>query len=121
MTKVTEFLAQASYYIDDCSAAIIEQLTDKQFDILVAATDEHCGNCDEERSEPGIDSNLVRTHETLNDFEASRTDYWTERGTKKDINIGVPAVKYEQVQMFKGQTRQNFIVVDLGEYRVVVK
>ena len=32
-----------------------------------------------------------------------------------------PAIKFEDVQMIKGQPRHTFIVVDLGDYRVIVK
>lgn len=121
MTVVTEFLTQASHHIDEASRGIVEQLTDEQFAILVAATDEYCGACNKGTSEPGIDSTLVRTNETLIDFDASRAQHWVERGSREDIDVGAPAIKYERVQMLKGQPRHNFILVDLGEYRVVVK
>lgn len=118
MTIVTDFLAQAAHYIDEGSRSIVEGLTEDQFAILVAATDEYCGGSD---SEPGIDSTLVRTHETIADFDASRAQHWNERGSREVLEIGVEAVKFERVQMLKGQPRHDFIVVDLGEYRVVVK
>jgi hypothetical protein len=118
MTKVTDFLAQAAHYIDEGSRSIVECLTDDQFAILVAATDEYCGGSD---SEPGIDSTLVRTRGTIADFDNSRAQHWNERGSREVLAIGAEAVKFERVQMLKGQPRQDFIVVDLGDYRVVVK
>jgi hypothetical protein len=118
MATVTEFLAQADHYIDEESRSILEVLTDDQFAAVVAATDEYCGGSD---SEPGIDSTLVRTHETIGDFDASRAQHWNERGIRKVLEIGVDAVKFERVQMIKGQPRHDFIVVDFGEYRVVIK
>ena len=118
MTTVTDFLTQAAHYIDEGSRSIVEVLTDDQFAILVAATDEYC---DGRNSEPGIDSTLVRTHETIADFDASRAQHWNERGSREVLEIGAEAVKFERVQMLKGQPRVSFIVVDLGEYRVVVK
>lgn len=121
MSKVSEFLAQASHYIDEGSAAVVEQLTDEQFAIIVAATDEISSASEKGASEPGIDSTLVRTNETLIDFDTSRAEYWAERGSRQDIDLGAPAVRYEHVQMLKGQPRHHFIVIDLGEYRVVVK
>ena len=117
MTKISAYLDQAAHYIDEGSRAIVEGLSENQFDIIVAATDEYCGGTD---SEPGIDSTLVRTNETVADFDASRANHWSERGSREDINIGAPAVKFEKVRLFKGQSRRTFIVVDLGEYRVVV-
>ncbi|MBK9496692.1 MAG: hypothetical protein IPO08_19760 [Xanthomonadales bacterium] len=117
MTAVSDFLTQAANYIDDGSRAIVEGLTDDQFAILVAATDEWSGG----GTEPGIDSTLVRTHETFADFDASRASHWSQRGCREELVVGAPAVKFEDVQMFKGQSRHTFIVVDLGDYRVVVK
>ena len=118
MTTVTDFLTQAAHYIDEGSRSIVEVLTDDQFAILVAATDEYCGGSE---SEPGIDSTLVRTHATIADFDASRAQHWNERGSREVLEIGAEAVKFERVQMLKGQLRHDFVVVDLGEYRVVVK
>lgn len=118
MTIATDYLAQAAHYIDEGSRSIVEALTDDQFALLVAATDEYCGGSD---NEPGIDSTLVRTHETIADFDASRAKHWNERGSREALEIGVDAVKFERVQMLKGQPRHDFIVVDLGDYRVVVK
>jgi hypothetical protein len=117
MTVVTKFLEQAAHYIDKNSAAIVEKLTDEQFAFLVSATEDLTDG----GNEPGIDSSLVRTHETLIDFDTSRSENWAERGARKDINVGVAAVKYEKVQVLKGQPRCDFIVVDLGDYRIVVK
>lgn len=118
MTIVTEYLNQNARYIDEGSRSIVELLTDDQFTVLVAATDEYCGGSD---CEPGIDSTLVRTNETIADFDASRAEFWNERGSREELAIGVNAVKFERVQMFKGQPRQDFVVVDMGEYRIVVK
>lgn len=117
MNSVTEFLAQAAHYIDAGSRSIVEGLSEDQFAVLVAATDESSGGGEE----PGIDSTLVRTHETFADFDASRVNHWSQRGYREELDLAAPAIKYESVQMFKGQPRHSFIVVDFGEYRVVVK
>lgn len=117
MTVVSEFLIEAAHYIDEGSRSIVECLTDDQFSVLVAATNEWSGG----GTEPGIDSTLVRTHETFADFDDSRSNYWSQRGYREELNLAAPAIKFEDVQMFKGQPRHTFIVVDLGEYRVVVK
>lgn len=117
MTAVADYLVEAAHYIDEGSRSIVEILTDDQFAILVAATDEYSGG----GTEPGIDSTLVRTHETIADFDASRAAHWSQRGCREELRLDAPAVKFEDVQMVKGQPRHTFIVVDLGDYRVVVK
>lgn len=117
MTLVSEFLIEAAHYIDEGSRSIVEALTDEQFAILVAATDEYSGG----GTEPGIDSTLVRTAETFADFDASRAAHWSQRGTREELALDAPAIRFEDAQMFKGQLRHSFIVVDLGDYRVVVK
>lgn len=117
MTRIAAYLEQAAHYIDEGSRAIVESLTEGQFDILVAATEEASGG----GTEPGIDSTLVRTRETIADFDASRLGHWSERGDREEIDLGAPAVKYERVQMNKGQPRVSFVVVDLGDYRVAVQ
>lgn len=53
--------------------------------------------------------------------EASRAEHWSQRGYREEVELAVPAVKFEDVQMFKGQPRRSFLVVDLGDYRVVVQ
>jgi hypothetical protein len=117
MTAVTEYLTEAAHYIDEVSRGIVEALTDEQFAILVAATDELNSGCDQ----PGIDNGLVKTHETFVDFDASRANHWTQRGYREELSLAAPAVKFEDVQMLKGQPRLSFIVLDMGDYRVVLK
>jgi len=117
MRTVAEYLKEAAHYIDEGSRSIVEQLTEDQFNILVAATDALNDGCDQ----PGIDNGLVRTYETIADFDQSRAEHWAQRGYREELDIAAPAIKFENVQMIKGQPRQSFIVVDLGEYRVVVK
>jgi len=116
MTKVAEYLTEAAHYIDEGSRSIVESLTDAQFAIIVAATDALNEGC----NEPGIDNGLVRTYETIPDFDDSRSK-WNERGSRKELAIEAPAVKFDRVQMIKGQPRTDFVVVDLGDFRVVVK
>lgn len=117
MANVQTYLADAAHYIDDASRAIVESLTDDQFAVLVAATDELNSGCDQ----PGIDNGLVRTHETIADFDASRANHWRERGHREALDLAAPGVKFEDVQMVKGQPRRSFAVVDFGEFRIVLK
>lgn len=116
MTQVSEYLADAGHYIDDGSRAVVEQLTDEQFAALAQASEYFCGE------EPGIDSTLVRTHETLADFDDSRANNWSERGDRDEVAFGEYAGRaYERAQLTKGQARRNFVVIDFGGIRVVVE
>lgn len=117
MTTVAEYLAENARYLNESARAIIEGITDAQLELLMAATDELNSGC----REPGIDNDLVRTHETFSDFDDSRAKHWNERGFREEVELAAPAVKFEDVQMLKGKPRVSFIVVDLGDFRVVLK
>ena len=117
MTIVSAYIAENTNYLDEGSRSILESLNDEQFAVLVAASDAQSDGC----QEPGIDNGLVRTHETLEDFDKSRAAHWSQRGRREKCDINAPAIRFEDVQMFKGQPRHTFVVVDLGEFRVVVK
>lgn len=113
MTR-TDFLAENQTYLNESSLHVLEAVTDAQFDALVAAT-EATNNL-----EPGLDNSLVRTHETIEDFENSRQSHWTEcRAAHRCEFAGYPAIHYRGVQMFRGQPRiHDLIVVDFGDFRV---
>lgn len=115
MTIVTEYLTENADYIDAASHSIIGALTEEQFEMIIEATEEMGGD------EPGIDNTLTHTNETLADFDISRMENWNERGLREELDIGEGALKFEQVQQEKCQARCDFIVVDLGEYRLVLK
>ena len=117
MDIITNYLAENAPYLDEASRSIIETVTADQFAVLVAASDAQSNGCEN----PGIDNALVRSHETLEDFDHSRANHWRERGYRDELNIGVQALRFEDVQMIKGQPRVTFVVVDFGDFRVVVK
>lgn len=120
MNKVTDYLTKNDEYLDENSAIVIEKLTDEQFNVLIAANDAFNGVYPRGSSSPGIDCNLVRTAETLADFDDARTNHWQECALRKEINIGVPAIKYERVQTHKGCQRHNILIVDFGDFRVTL-
>ena len=120
MNKVTDYLTENDEYLDENSAIVIEKLTDEQFNVLIAANDAFRGVYPKGNSNPGIDCNLVRTTETLAEFDDARTNHWQECALREEVNIGVPAIKYERVQTHKGCQRHNILVVDFGDFRVTL-
>lgn len=111
MTRI-EYIEENKSYMNEKSASVLEVLTEEQFQMLVAAT-EKMGN-----SDVGIDNEITRTQETLEDWEDSRKKHWTECGK---VTITTGAIFYEGVQMFKGQRRISQIaVLDMGEFRLTL-
>lgn len=99
MTR-NEYLTKNRSYLGK-SAEVIEMLTDEQFSALIDIT-RKMGNAD-----PGIDNDLVKTHETINDFNASREGYWNLKGDRAELFAGnFDAVIYRDFQMRKGQPRR---------------
>lgn len=116
MSKVADYITENARYLRE-AVAVIEGLTDGQLNALIQANEDLNGGI-----EPGIDSELVSTTETLDDFDASRINHWNERGNRVEcVFEGLNAVKFERVQMNKGHPREDFTVVDMGDRRVVVK
>lgn len=118
MAQVTDYLKDSADYIDDSSLAVIEGLTDQQFAALVKATDELSPGS----SDPGIDNSVVRTAETLEDFYNAQKQHWAECGAREVLDVnGFSAVKFERVQMRKGQPRRDFLVIDFGDFRAALQ
>lgn len=116
MTKVQSHLQENADYMTEASAAALSVLTDEQFKALTAALEDMCGSdC------LGVDCGIVKTHETFEDFENSRTQFWSEQGTREDGEFyGVATVIYHRVQMAKGKPRQTFAVADCGDFRILL-
>lgn len=115
MTR-SDFILENQDYLDEDSLSVLEIVTDEQFAALVAATEATSS------ADPGVDNDLVRTYESIEDFESSRQKHWTECKTAKQCEFaGFSAMHYEGVQMFKGQARiDNLIVVDFGDFRITL-
>tara|TARA_R110000751_G_scaffold301726_1_gene415014 strand:- start:376 stop:666 length:291 start_codon:yes stop_codon:yes gene_type:complete len=88
---------------------IFELITDvTQSSIFVEFCDLEDDECD-----------LIKTHETIDDWIASRAN-WAERGEADvDVHNGTPYAYFEGVQVAKGQQRKDICVIDCGDYRLV--
>lgn len=105
MTK-TEYLTDNRSYLGGDQVSLIETLTDAQFAALQSLT-ARMGNAD-----PGIDNTIVKSHETLADFDASRLAHWRERGQREETAAaGFTAVIYSDFQMIKSQPRRSTMAV----------
>jgi len=70
---------------------------------------------------PGIDCGIAKTHETINDFDAARSTYWSEPGTREEHMFdGRRAVIYRRLQLRRGTSRIDQAVVDCGSCRAAL-
>ena len=115
MTR-NEYIQENKSYLGEDQVGIIEQLTDDQFLAIVNFT-KLMGNTD-----PGLDNTLVKTHETIADFEEARKNNWREcRKYTASTVKNFPAMLYENVQMVKNAPRKSQLaVIDLGDFRIAV-
>ena len=88
---------------------IFELITDvTQSSIFVEFCDLEDDECD-----------LIKTHETIQDWIASRAN-WADRGEADvDVHNGTPYAYFEGLQVSKGQQRKDIFVIDCGDYRLV--
>ena len=110
----TEIIGGDVDYMDAASLAALEVLDDAAWPVLVEAG-QMAGAGD-----VGIDNEIALTHETLAEFDDSR-NAWSERGARREIEVGgVAGREYKDIQIAKGQRRQNLIVLDFGSQRVTM-
>lgn len=101
-------------YMHDGSLAALESLDDSAWPLLCRAS--HIARA----GDPGIGNEIALTHETLDDFDASRNG-WSKRGKRREIEVGGVAGRvYTGIQIAQGQRRQNLIVLDFGNQRVTM-
>lgn len=110
MTK-PELLKSNTDHMTDESLAAIEQAPESAWSTIVAAAKAI------DAEDIGLDCEVATTTETLEDFENSRSNYWSERGKRTQ---GEGFVTYENVQIAKGQRRQSLAVVDCGDFRIAL-
>lgn len=118
MTSViAPYIAANEQFIDENSAAALSSIPDAAWPAILRAADEiNMG-----ATLPGIETTVVKTHETIADFDASRSVHWVERGSRAEFEFGgFRAVKYERFQLHRGAPRQSQIVVDLGDFRIAM-
>jgi len=109
--KLKNYIEENEKFISEKSLSILRELSQDQFDILADA-----GKILDFEA-IGLDCEIIKTQETLLDFEISSKD-WIEF---KDFKTIKNAVVFFGVQVKKGNQRQNFIVVELVKFRVVLK
>jgi hypothetical protein len=114
MTTIAAYIEENRSYLSD-SLVVLEQLTNAQFQVLKAVTEE-MGNAD-----VGIDNSPVKSHETLADFDFSRENHWAECGSREASEIeGHQVVFYNKFQPLKGQQRRNIAVVQFDGFTVTL-
>jgi len=115
--NLSRLLGQDAKYVGRNAAEALEGLPLAAWGALVEAVVDQNGA----GSVPGIDCDVVKTHETLADFDSARVDAWSERGERAECSFaGFPARLYERFQTFKGQQRRTVIVVDCGDARAAL-
>jgi len=110
MTKQQHIEANAKY-ISDESLAALDQAPESAWSAIQAAADAI------DASDIGTDCEVAATAETMEDFDNSRMTCWTERGKRV---AGNGFVVYENIQIAKGERRQNVAVIDCGEIRIAL-
>lgn len=89
-------------YFDEAALIALESVSPAEFDVLVAACIELTGQRD-----PGIDCNLVKSSETMDDWDKSEAR-WNERCASERHDR---FVIYRRVQMRAGQRRIAIAIV----------
>lgn len=109
-----ETIGDDANYMDDDSLAALEVLDDSAWRLLCKAS--HIAGA----GDPGVDNEIALTHETLDNFDASRHG-WSERGERREIEVsGIAGRVYKNIQTHKGERRCNLIVLDFGAQRVTM-
>ena len=97
----------------------IERITDVHWEAIEAAV-KHMNGTPDYRSEVEYGEPIDFTRDTIEDFDRGRRN-WRERGHRVDMREHAPYVIYERVQAMKGQPRTNVVVIDCGDFRVVIE
>src|SRR5690606_38433760 len=99
--KIEQFIEENFPYINcDIKKAAIESLTQDEFEAAIIAARLLT---EDEEALPGIHTGLAVTHETLANFEDSRRNYWTDKGTMQLLEIArYNALRFDRFQPLKG-------------------
>jgi len=88
---------------------IFELITDvTQHGIIVEMCDLEHDECE-----------LLKTHETIDDWIASRAKWVVAGEGDVDVHNGTPYAYFEGAQVARGQQRRDVCIIDCGEYRLV--
>lgn len=111
--NVQEIAPESVNYMSDETVSALEVLPEECWPALVAASEELTGDAD-----VGVACRVAVTKETLDNFDASRDQYWTERGCRYELTFDDRHARhYVEFQTRKGERRQQMIVVECGEWR----
>ena len=113
MTKINlvKQLGEAARYVDTDSADAIEAIDLASWKALELGAEELNGD----DSVPGLDCNIAVTKDSLGGWDSARSEHWRELGERSEFIFDEhPAIKYEDIQMFKGQQRQDILVIQLN-------
>lgn len=115
---VQEYIQTNRQWLGERICANLEQIADSDWPALLEGTDiVNMGATD-----PGIDCDVVITHETLDDFDASRLGRWREAGIRTEVECGGrKAVLFDKFQRHKGAQRETILVIDFGDKRVALQ
>ena len=112
MDNLASYLEENRSYLGE-SLIVLEQLTEAQFIVLKAVTEE-MGNAD-----VGIDNHPVKSADTIADFDDARANQWAERGSCEASEIeGQQVVFYNRFQLLKGQQRRDIAVIQFDGFTV---
>ena len=115
MENIINYIEENRSYLGD-SLIVLEQLTDDQFNVLKAITEE-MGNGED----VGIANTLVKSHENIADFDNSRLTQWSERGSREASEVqNHSVVYYNQFQTFKGKQRRDIAVVQFDGFTITL-
>ena len=113
MTKINldKQLGEEARYVDTASAEAIEATDLASWKALVLGAEELNGD----DSVPGSDCYIAVTKDSLGGWDRVRGEHWRELGERSEFIFDEhPAIKYEGFQMFKGQQRQDIVVIQLN-------
>lgn len=115
MQSLEAYIEENRNYCGDEVLRVLEGLADANWQAVMQAAEAVHGI----GAEPGMSGGLVKTHETIADYDTAMRQHWNECSQRKQISDTL--VLYRGVQAIKGQQRRDFAVLDLGEYRIVVE
>ena len=113
---IQEYIATNKQWLGARVSANLDQVPEDKWPALLAGVKVLGG------SEPGIDCDVVITHETFADFDQSRAQRWSESGTRKEAMLAdCKSLLFDHFQSRRGTPRTSILVIDIGDKRVVLQ
>ena len=115
MTTAEYIKENEAYITNENSLAALEQLTPEEWDAVRESAD------DTGWEAPGLDCEIAITAETLDEYDHSRANHWSEPGAREEATYNEMASRlYNGLQLFKGQRRRDICVINSGDRRIVL-